>query len=131
MFIANALYFKESWLYEFDDVDIKGEPLYESFNTQNGEKLLVPMMEQSSTTLDYEEFELEGYNARFEVVKVPYINPNFEMKIIVPAEFGKHLRWLESFANLSKAKDGQGDNKFNFFRNISDRAFNGVSDYIQ
>ena len=86
LFIANALYFKDSWLYTFEDEDFSGNPITGAFSYLDGREENIEMMQLTSSYIKYERFEIENLNGKaFEVVKIPYKNKKFQMKIMMPA----------------------------------------------
>ena len=52
MFISNALYFKDSWLYTFEEFDSKGNKIQDVFQTPSGQKV-VDMIELTSATIKH------------------------------------------------------------------------------
>ena len=79
MVIANALYFKGMWKYQFD----KDNTTEQDFNNSDGTKSRVKMMSQKCKFLAY-----SGEN--MDMVELPYGNENFCMDVILPHE-GKNL----------------------------------------
>ena len=129
MFIANALYFKESWLYTFEDEDLEGNSITGDFTFLNGNRQSIDMMQLTSSYIQYKQFSIEGLNgAAFEVVKIPYKNRKFQMKIILPAGKPEHLSWLENFTALTFLRDQRTDDDFNLFKTIKEEEFDGVSE---
>ena len=127
MFIANALYFKDSWLYTFEDEDFNGKPITGNFNYLDGKQEDIDMMQLTSTYIKYEHFTMEKLNGKaFEVVKIPYKNKKFQMKLMMPAGEPKHLDWLEDFTAMTFARDLRTDKDFNLFRYVDDAKFDGV-----
>ena len=127
MFIANALYFKDSWLYTFEDEDFNGNPVTGAFNYIDGKRETLDMMQLTSTYIKYEHFTLEKLNGKsFEVVIIPYKNRKFQMRIMMPAGEAKHLEWLEDFTAMTFARDLRTEQDFNLFRYVNDEDFDGV-----
>ena len=127
MFIANALYFKDSWLYTFEDEDFNGNPVTGAFNYIDGKQETLDMMQLTSTYIKYEHFTLEKLNGKsFEVVIIPYKNRKFQMRIMMPAGEAKHLEWLEDFTAMTFARDLRTEQDFNLFRYVNDEDFDGV-----
>ena len=79
MVIANALYFKGMWKYQFDKNNTSEQDFYNS----DGTKSKVKMMSQKCKFLAY-----SGEN--MDMVELPYGNENFCMDVILPHE-GKNL----------------------------------------
>lgn len=72
--LANAIYFNGSWMYPFDlDATSPGP-----FNTLDGSEISVDMMKLYGENLLY----TKGNG--FQAVKVPYLNRDFAMTLIVP-----------------------------------------------
>ena len=129
MFIANALYFKDSWLYTFEDEDFNGNPITGNFNYLDGKQEDIDMMQLTSTYIKYEHFTMEKLNGKaFEVVKIPYKNKKFQMKLMMPAGEPQHLEWLEDFTAMTFARDLRTDQDFNLFRYVDDEEFDGVGE---
>jgi len=90
IFIANALYFKDKWLYPFQEMHLNGAPLdnipfnLESFSGMEEEKIKVPMMLSKSEDIGFGTIGNDAIDVVAEVVNIPYISRNFRMKIIVP-----------------------------------------------
>ena len=75
MYLINAIYFKGTWTYEFDEKDTKDESFYNYDNTIS----TIPLMHQE-TDLPY--FETE----EFQAVDLPYGDSLFTMTIILPKD---------------------------------------------
>ena len=75
MFLINAIYFKGTWKYEFDEQDTQSAPFY----LVDDSEIQCEMMQQEAT-LDYYE------NADFQAVDLPYGNGKYSMTVILPAE---------------------------------------------
>ena len=73
MYLINALYFKSSWLIEFDKANTKQD----DFTTSDNRKVTVNMMEQSMTTKNYVDQQLQ-------CVELPYGNEAFSMVLVLP-----------------------------------------------
>jgi len=73
MFLINALYFKGTWLYEFDPADTKPAPFY----LANGSQTEVKMMSQRS---DFHYYA----NDQFQAIDLPYGNEKFSMTAFLP-----------------------------------------------
>jgi len=126
LFIANALYFKDSWLYTFEDEDLSGNPITGGFSYLDGRKENIEMMQLTSSYIKYERFEIESLNGKaFEVVKIPYKNQKFQMKIMMPAGEPRDLMWLEHFTEMTFARDLRTEEDFNLFRTVNEEEFDG------
>ena len=75
MFLINALYFKGTWTYEFDEADTQDE----AFTQHDGTPTQVPMMHQE-TDLPYVQTE------RFQAVDLPYGDSLYSMTVLLPRE---------------------------------------------
>ena len=75
MYLINAIYFKGTWTYEFDEAATRNRP----FTGMDGSQKDVPMMEQE-TDLGY--FESETFQA----VDMPYGDSLYSMTVILPRE---------------------------------------------
>jgi len=113
MFLANALYFKENWRFPFDELDTTGNKLMEDFHYKDSESVPVGMMQLVSQYVEYEEFDFPQGQS-FSVVKIPYEDKNFEMKIILPKTGERHLdlNLLEAELNLTWTMDMTRENNF-------------------
>jgi serpin B len=72
--LANAIYFKASWLMPFDKSATQDAP----FTTLDGSQVIVPMMSLEQNKLDY----LQG--AGYQAVALPYVDGNVGMLLLVP-----------------------------------------------
>ena len=73
MFLINALYFKGTWLYEFDPDDTKPAPFY----LADGSQTEVQMMSQLS---EYHYYA----NEQFQAIDLPYGDEKFSMTLFLP-----------------------------------------------
>jgi serine protease inhibitor len=73
MFLINAIYFKGSWLYEFEPNETKDA----TFTLEDGRTVPVKMMEQKS---DFRYFN----NADFQAIDLPYGDEKYSMTIFLP-----------------------------------------------
>ena len=107
LFLANALYFRDNWRLPFEMNDLSGTPLMGDFHYQDGQSVPVNMMNVVSRHIQYEEFQLPGTNQGFALIRIPYENKDFEMKIILPKASGKYLelKVLETYLNLTLIQD--------------------------
>jgi len=102
MFLINAIYFKGTWTYEFDEELTKDDWFY----LPDGSRKPCKMMEQRS---EYNYFS----NADFQAIDLPYGDGDFSMTIFLPhpqkdidsliAEFTKENwdNWINSFSKDS------------------------------
>lgn len=72
--LANAIYFKGAWRYQFDASDTAEAPFY----LLNGSKTNVDMMKMGSERLLY------NHGQNFKAVSLPYMSPDFAMTIVMP-----------------------------------------------
>ena len=99
MFLINAIYFKGTWTYEFDENLTKDD----LFTLPDGSKKACKMMTQEG---EFQYFE----NADFQAIDLPYGDGDFSMTIFLPcpqkdidsliAEFNQENwnRWINSFS---------------------------------
>ena len=87
--------------------DLSGTPLMGDFHFQEGQSVPVNMMNLVSRHIQYEEFQLPGTNQGFALIRIPYENKDFEMKIILPKTSGRYLdlKVLETYLNLTLSMD--------------------------
>jgi len=100
MFLINAIYFKGTWKYEFDEQDTRSETFY----LIDGSESACQMMQQEATLAYYE-------NNDFQVVDLPYGNGKYSMTVLLPAQ-DKNIdeliaelndsNWNEWMGNLSQ-----------------------------
>ena len=112
LFIANALYFKDKWLYPFQEMHLNGQPLDDIYFNLEGnetEQIKVPMMLSKSEDIGFGTIGNEIYETLAEVIHIPYISGKFRMKIIVPDnKTERPLETLENFMEMNKDKiDGK------------------------
>merc|ERR1712110_518932 len=110
IFIANALYFKDKWLYPFQEMHLNGQPLDDIyFNLEEGngtEQIKVPMMLSKSEDIGFGTIGNEDYETLAEVIHIPYISGKFRMKIIVPDNrTEKPLERPENIMEMNKEKE--------------------------
>ncbi len=79
MFLINAVYFKGTWLYEFDADNTKDD----LFNREDGTSIPVKMMEQRS------DFRYTA-NDLFQAIDLPYGDEKYVMTLLLPRS-GKHV----------------------------------------
>lgn len=98
MYLLNALYFKGIWKNQFKKSDTKQE----TFNSADGSKSRVPMMNLSMKSFNYTQ------NDYFSIAELPYGNEAFSMVILLPAE-GKTLN--ESLPELTSVNWNEWNGK--------------------
>ena len=74
MYLINAIYFKGTWMYEFDTAETREKPFYIS----EGEPIQTDMMIQTNDSFPY--FETEEMQA----IDLPYGNGQFRMSVFLP-----------------------------------------------
>jgi len=98
MYLINALYFKSTWLYEFD----KAKTKQEDFTKAGNQKIKVNMMEQAAPLPYYADQHLQ-------CVEMPYGNQAFSMVVLLPAynmdidqlvEYLDNAAWKNIIGNL-------------------------------
>ena len=83
IFIANALHFKDKWLYPFQETRLNGDSLDDiDFTLDDGTIIGVPMMLTKNEDIEFGTIG-EGVTLA-QVVHIPYISGRFRMKIIFP-----------------------------------------------
>jgi serpin B len=95
--LANAIYFKASWMLPFD----KSATQDSAFTTLDGSQVTVPMMSLQQDKLNY--LKGDGYQA----VALPYVDGNVAMVLLVPdqAKFSAFEASLDA-SNLQSILDG-------------------------
>lgn len=73
MYLINAIYFKGTWTYQFDEEDTKDD----WFNLPDGSQTSCKMM---SVQGDFQYFE----NSDFQMIDLPYGNGDFSMTVLLP-----------------------------------------------
>jgi len=119
IFLANALHFKDKWLVPFQDENLEGELLNmeEFYPNENDAPVFVPMMFTNNNVIRVAESTIK--NQTVQVVKIPYLDENYQMKIIFPEN-------LSAYEMASKATK-QEQNIFNEFENIEEVLTEDVS----
>jgi len=85
MYLINAVYFKGTWKYKFDQNKTKDD----FFTTQAGKRVAIKMMEQETDISTF-------YNELFTAVDLPYGSSAFSMTLFLP-NYGKNLQEVVSF----------------------------------
>jgi serine protease inhibitor len=75
MYLINAIYFKATWFYEFDE----SKTTDTIFNKSNGEQISHKQMQQQSV-FNYME------NDFMQLIELPYGNGNFSMMVLLPSD---------------------------------------------
>ena len=75
MFLINAIYFKGTWKYKFDEQDTQSSPFY----LLDDSEVQCQMMQQEATLAYYK-------NADFQAVDLPYGNSKYSMTVLLPAQ---------------------------------------------
>lgn len=106
MVLANAIYFKSNWLYQFDKKNTKDAP----FALADGKKAEVPLMHLSGK-LNYGEMRtfVTRVGETTQVLELPYAGKGLSMLVLLPeGRTGVHglARWLSgnSLANVKMAE---------------------------
>lgn len=110
MVLANAIYFKSNWLYQFDKKFTKDAP----FTRDDGTKADVPLMTQTAK-LNYGEMKVFVNRAgeTVQVLELPYAGKELSMLVFLPEDAtGVHrlAQWLND-KTLSNLKMAQTDVK--------------------
>ena len=112
MFLANAVYFKDKWLYPFEEYNFRGEKNMKDFDTGKS-SIKVPMVWQESDEFIYGEIDTQ--TGLHQVVTIPFESDQFDMQIILPEE-GKKIEFLENEMKLNNDRDLFGRKSFNLFK---------------
>jgi len=104
IFIANALHFKDKWLYPFQETRLNGDSLDDiDFTLDDGTIIGVPMMLTKNEDIEFGTIG-EGVTLA-QVVHIPYISGSFRMKIIFPENITEQpLQHLEDMM-VTRNKD--------------------------
>lgn len=96
LILLNAVYYKGTWLYEFDKAKTKPRSFYNGGVT----KVLVPTMKMKSTLNHTFDATLNA-----DIVDLPYVGIDFAMTILLPSERNgiEHLRSALTPLTLNKA----------------------------
>jgi serpin B len=74
--LTNAIYFKGNWVKQFD----KSKTRDQDFTTGSGDKVKVPMMQETDSRFNYAEEE------GLQILEMPYEGDNLSMMILLPEE---------------------------------------------
>lgn len=96
LILLNAVYYKGTWLYEFDKAKTKPRSFYNGGVT----KVLVPTMKMKSTLNHTFDATLNA-----DIVDLPYVGIDFSMTILLPSERNglEHLKSVLTTQTLNKA----------------------------
>uniref|UniRef100_A0A0E9Y2X0 Serine protease inhibitor n=1 Tax=Amblyomma americanum TaxID=6943 RepID=A0A0E9Y2X0_AMBAM len=96
LILLNAVYYKGTWLYEFNKARTKPRSFYNGGVT----KVLVPMMKMKSTLNHTFDATLNA-----DVVDLPYVGIDFAMTILLPSERNglEHLKSVLTTQTLNRA----------------------------
>ena len=97
IFIANALHFKDKWLYPFQEQHLNGDPLYIDFFLEDEENTPIPadFMLTKNEDIGFGTIS-QGEETLAQVIQIPYISGGFHMKIIFPEnKTDQPLKYLE------------------------------------
>jgi serpin B len=96
MVLANAIYFKGTWLYQFEKKNTQDAP----FLLGDGKKAEVPLMAQSGT-FNYGEFDIGITRKRnpAQVIELPYAGKELSMLVFLPKEAGASDWLVEALTN--------------------------------
>lgn len=96
LILLNAIYYKGTWLYEFNKAKTKPRPFYNGGTT----KVLVPSMKLKATLNHTFDATLNA-----DVVDLPYVGNDFSMTILLPSERNgiEHLKSVLTVQNLNRA----------------------------
>lgn len=96
LILLNAVYYKGTWLYEFNKLRTKPRSFYNGGVT----KVLIPMMKMKSTLNHTFDATLNA-----DVVDLPYVGNDISMTILLPSERNgiEHLKSALTTQNLNKA----------------------------
>lgn len=100
IFLANALHFNDRWLLPFQDETEEGDSLEETdffLGDDRNTTIKVPMM---LTVNEHIHVTRISHDQNIVILKIPYINQNFQMKIIFP----ENLTQLESSLSDEEAE---------------------------
>lgn len=96
LILLNAIYYKGTWLYEFNKAKTKPRSFYNGGAT----KVLVPTMKLKATLNHTFDATLNA-----DVVDLPYVGNDFSMTILLPSERNgiEHLKSVLTVQNLNRA----------------------------
>lgn len=96
--LTNAIYFKGTWVLQFDENDTKDE----DFKTSSGQTVKVPMMKLTGDDAEFNYAEAD----KVQVLELPYDGEDLSMLLILPEE--DDLRNLEKSINTKKLSEWRG-----------------------
>ena len=79
MYLINAIYFKGTWMYEFD----KKNTYDSNFKLENGNNVTVKMMNELELPVS------TFYNEKFQAIDIPYGDSIYSMTILLPNQYFK------------------------------------------
>jgi serpin B len=95
--LTNAIYFKGTWKWEFDETDTKDEP----FRKSSGDIVNVPMMNMRPEETEFNYAETE----KVQILELPYKGEKISMLILLPKENLESIENELTAENLKKYKN--------------------------
>ncbi len=93
--LTNAIYFKGTWVLQFDKKDTKNE----DFKTSSGQAVKVPMMELTGNDAEFNYAKAD----EVQILELPYDGEDLSMLLILPEE--DNLKKLEKSINTKKLSE--------------------------